>query len=300
MPEAPDLVVYVEHIERRIVGEPLAGIRLASPFVLRSVDPPPQAFGGRRAVAVRRIAKQIVLEFEAEHFAVIHLMISGRLHWKKPHAALPRRNALASFDFEAGSLTLTEASKKKRASLHLVRGAPALAAFDPGGLEVLGSERQAFARAVRSHPHTIKRTLTDQRVLAGIGNAYSDEILHRARLSPFKASRALNEAELDALYAASQAVLGEWIERLRGKTGDGFPEKVTAFHEEMAVHGKYREPCPVCGAPVQRIRFADNESNYCARCQTGGKVLADRSLSRLLKDGWPKNIEELEARSLGA
>ena len=296
MPEMPDLTVYLEHIERRIRGQALQRMRIVSPFVLRSVEPPAEAFAGRVCTATRRLAKQLVLEFEDSHFVVIHLMIGGRLHWKPAGAALPRRNGLAAFDFASGSLTFTEASKNKRASIHLVQGEQALAAFHPGGLEVFGSHREAFAAAVRSHPHTIKRTLTDQRVLTGIGNAYSDEILLVAQLSPFKSSRKLDDAEIERLHAACQQVLGHWVERLRAKTGERFPEQVTAFHPEMAAHGKYGQPCPVCGAPIQRIMSADHESNYCARCQTGGKVLADRSLSRLLKDSWPRRIEALENR----
>ena len=294
MPELPDLTVYVEHLEKRLVGKPLETIRIVSPFVLRSVEPTVEEVGGRRVLGCRRLAKQLVMELEYGYFVVIHLMIAGRLKWQKPGSPLPRRNALAAFDFPEGSLLLTEASSKKRASLRLVRGADALAALDPGGLEVLGSGLAAFAARLRESNHTLKRALTDQHVFAGIGNAYSDEILLRAGLSPFKRPRDMTDDEIVRLHEATRGVLTEWTDRLRSAAGDDFPSKVTAFHPEMAVHGKYREPCPVCGASVQRIVYAENEANYCARCQTGGRLLADRSLSRLLKENWPKRLEELE------
>ncbi len=294
MPELPDLTVYVEHLKTRLVGQPLDAVRLASPFVLRSVDPSVDEVCGRRVLGCRRLAKQIVLALENEYFLVVHLMLAGRLKWQKPGSPLPRRNALAAFDFAAGSLLLTEASSKKRASLRLVRGAQALAALDPGGLEVLDADPATFAARLRESNHTLKRALTDQHVFAGIGNAYSDEILLRAQLSPFKRPRDMSDDEMERLGVATRAVLTEWTDRLRAAAGDDFPSKVTAFHPEMAVHGKYREPCPVCGATVQRIVYAENEANYCARCQTGGRLLADRSLSRLLKENWPKRLEELE------
>ena len=294
MPELPDLTVYVEHLERRIGGERLEGIRLASPFVLRSVTPSVDEVTGRTVTEVRRLAKQLVIALDGDCFLVIHLMISGRLQWRDTGVTVPKRNGLAAFDFSSGSLLFTEASKKKRASLRLVQGREALAALDPGGLEVLEHGLADFAERLRGSRHTLKRALTDQHVLAGIGNAYSDEILARARMSPFKQAHGLSEEEMETLFEACRKVLLEWTQRLRDKTGEAFPAKVTAFHPEMAVHGRYREPCPVCGSPVQRIQYAENEANYCARCQTGGRLLADRSLSRLLKDNWPKRLEDLE------
>lgn len=301
MPELPDLAVYAEHLERRVRGASLTAIRLASPFVLRTVAPSVAAVLGRRVLGVRRLAKQLVLGLEGDCFLVLHLMIAGRLRWHERGRAVPRRVGLAAFDFATGTLILTEASKKKRASLRLVQGEAGLAALDPGGLEVFDVDCAAFHARLRETPHTVKRALTDQRVVAGIGNAYSDEILFRARMSPFKRSRHMTPAEADALHAACREVLGEWTQRLRQRTGDRFPghgrgNKVTAFHPEMAVHGKYREPCPVCAAPVQRIVRSENESNYCAGCQTGGRLLADRSLSRLLKETYPKRIEDLEGQ----
>ncbi len=294
MPELPDLSVYREALARRVVGHQLTAIRLASPFVLRTVEPPPAALEGRTVAGCSRLAKQLVIEFEGDYFAVIHLMISGRLQWRGDAAAAPKRVGLAAFQFTSGTLIFTEVSKKKRASLKLLHGRDQLAALDPGGMEVPGSSLAAFAGRVRASRHTLKRALTDQRVLAGIGNAYSDEILARARLSPFKRAHDLGDDDMARLHSACLEVLGEWTERLRAAAGDGFPAKVTAFHPEMAVHGRYRQPCPVCGAPVQRIQYAENEANYCARCQTGGRLLADRSLSRLLKDNWPKRLEDLE------
>ena len=303
MPEYPDLTVYVEHIERRVKGDRLTGIRLTSPFLLRSVTPGVDEIAGREVIAVGRLAKQLVLTLADDYFVVIHLMIAGRLRWHdaKPNApprAVPKGNGLAAFDFEAGSLIFTEASKKKRASLRLVHGDTALAALDPGGLEVFEIDFEAFYARLRETPHTVKRALTDQRVFAGIGNAYSDEILFRACMSPFKQGRHMSEDDARGLFAASRDVLSEWTARLRGEAEGKFPgqggSKVTAFHPEMAVHGKYREPCPVCAAPVQRIVRPENETNYCATCQTGGRLLADRSLSRLLKDTYPRRIEDLE------
>lgn len=294
MPELPDLTVYLEHLERRILGERLEGIRLTSPFVLRTVSPGTDEVIGRKVAGVHRMAKQLVIALEADYFLVIHLMISGRLQWRSAGTAVPKRNGLAAFDFASGTLIFTETSKKKRASLRLVQGRDALQTLDPGGLEVLASDLSAFAERLRATRHTLKRALTDQHVLAGIGNAYSDEILARAGMSPFKQAHSLTDGEMVTLYRACREVLQEWTERLRQKAGDGFPARVTAFHPEMAVHGRYREPCPVCGSPVQRIQYAENEANYCARCQTGGRLLADRSLSRLLKDNWPKRLEDLE------
>ena len=303
MPEYPDLTVYVEHIERRVRGQRLGAIRLGSPFVLRTVSPSVDDVVGRAVLDVRRLAKQLVLRLDAGFFVVIHLMIAGRLRWydPKPNAppqAVPRRNGLAAFDFERGTLILTEASKKKRASLKLVQGEAALQALDPGGLEVLDIDFGTFFARLRETPHTVKRALTDQRVFAGIGDAYSDEILFRARMSPFKQGRHMAEGEALALFDACREVLAEWAARLRQEAEGRFPgqggSKVTAFHPQMAVHGKYREPCPVCAAPVQRIVRPENETNYCAVCQTGGRLLADRSLSRLMKDTYPRRIEDLE------
>ena len=298
MPELPDLTVYIEHLDRRITGETLHDIRLASPFVLRTVSPTVEEARNRVVTGLRRLAKQIVIELEGDIYVVIHLMIAGRLRWQGAAKSRPKRgrhrNALVGFDFSSGTLLFTEASRKKRASLRLVAGEAALAALDPGGLELFDTDRAGFARQLRESRHTLKRTLTDQRIFAGIGNAYSDEILLHAGLSPFKRARDLKDEEAERLFGACRKTLADWIEILRAKAGDGFPARVTAFHDEMAAHGKYRQPCPVCGAPIQRIVHAENESNYCARCQTGGRVLADRSLSRLLKETWPKRIEELE------
>ena len=294
MPELPDLTVYLEHLDRRIVGERLLDIRLASPFVLRSVTPAVEDVRDHVVTGTRRVAKQLVLTLDPDLFVVVHLMISGRLRWYEQGRAVPKRAGLAAFDFSSGTLIFTEASKKKRASLRLVQGEEALGALDPGGLEVLEIDLPTFLERLRGSRHTLKRTLTDQRIFAGIGNAYSDEILLYAGLSPFKRARDVNDAEGERLFGTCRETLTRWVDILRGKSGDAFPDRVTAFHEEMAAHGKYRQPCPVCGAPIQRIVHAENESNYCARCQTGGRVLADRSLSRLLKDTWPKLIEELE------
>jgi len=300
LPELPDVTVYVEALERRVVGEPLERVRLASPFLLRSVDPPLAAAEGRRVVGVRRLGKRIVLELEGGLFLVLHLMIAGRLRWRGrgPDGPIkvPGKAGLAAFDFPSGTLLLTEAGSKKRASLHVVRGEAGLAEHDPGGLEVLEADLAAFRAALARESHTLKRALTDPHLFSGIGNAFSDEILHRARLSPFKLTGSLTPEESERLYRAAGEVLLEWTERSRREVGEGFPEKVTAFRPGMAVHGRYRQPCPVCGAPVQHILYAENEANYCPRCQTGGKVLADRVLSRLLKDDWPRTLDELEAR----
>ena len=296
MPELPDLTVYLERLDGRIVGQRLEDIRIASPFLLRSVTPTVAEARGRVVQGVRRLAKQLVIELEGRLFIVIHLMIAGRLQWRDAGAAVPKRVGLAAFDFSSGALILTEASKKKRAALRLAAGDAALAALDPGGLEVLAIDLPAFAERLRGSRHTLKRTLTDQRFFAGIGNAYSDEILLHAGLSPFKRPAGMGAAEIERLYHACRDTLTNWTRILNGKAGAGFPAKVTAFHDEMAAHGKFRQPCPVCGAPIQRIVHAENESNYCARCQTGGRVLADRSLSKLLKETWPKRIEELEGQ----
>jgi formamidopyrimidine-DNA glycosylase len=299
MPELPDVTLYVEALERHVVGRVLERVRLASVSLLRSVDPPLAAVEGRRVLRASRLGKRIVLSLEGDLHLVLHLMIAGRLRWKKRGAAIPAKRAHAAFDFENGTLLLTEASPRKRATLHVVRGAAGLAAHDPGGLELLTADLAAFRAALVRESHTLKRTLTDPTLFSGIGNAYSDEILHRARLSPMKLGTRLDEAESAALYEAARAVLSEWTERLRGEVGGGFPEKVTAFRPGMAVHGRYREPCPDCGAPVQRIVHAENECNYCARCQTGGRLLADRALSRLLREDWPRTLAELEERLPG-
>jgi formamidopyrimidine-DNA glycosylase len=296
MPELPDVVVYLEALRARIAGQVLEGVRLASPFLLRSVDPPLSACAGRRVVGLRRLGKRIVIALDGDLFLVIHLMVAGRLRWKKPGSKIPGKLGLAAFDFDSGALLLTEAGSRKRASLHVAAGEEALAAHDRGGLEVLDADVPAFAEALRRERHTLKRSLTDPRLLSGIGNAYSDEILHRARLSPFKLTDALTDDEIERLFDASRDVLHEWTDRLRDEAGEGFPEKVTAFRKEMAVHGRHREPCPVCGSPVQRIVYSSNETNYCATCQTGGKLLADRALSRLLRKDWPRTLEELEEK----
>ena len=292
MPELPDITVYVEALQRRIAGATLDEVRLKTPFLLRTVDPPLSELIGRRVTAVERLGKRIVIALEDELFAVLHLMIAGRLHWKA-RGAKGGRSPLAEFDFSTGTLTLTEAGTKRRASLYLVRGRDGLTEHGRGGLEVLSATREEFAERLRSENHTIKRSLTDPRLFSGIGNAYSDEILHRARMSPVKLTSRLSDDEIARLFDATRSVLIEWTDRLRVEAGEGFPEKVTAFRDEMAVHGKFNQPCPVCGTPVQRIRYADNETNYCARCQTDGKLLADRALSRLLKGDWPKSIDEL-------
>ncbi len=320
MPELPDIVVYLEALEARILGERLERVRLASPFVLRTVAPPIESVAGKTVRSLRRIGKRIAIGLEDDTWLVLHLMIAGRLHWRPTVGAglvparhghpqgmplgetplmatgLPRR-ALAAFDFPKGSLVLTEAGSRKRASLHVVRGGEALQTLDPGGLEVLAAELEAFTARLTSENHTLKRALTDPHLFSGIGNAYSDEILHRAQLSPAALTGRLKQEEIERLYEATLQTLREWTERLRRETGNGFPEKVTAFRQGMAVHGKFGNPCPRCGAKVQRIRYADSETNYCARCQTGSKLLADRSLSRLLKQDWPRTLEELEALS---
>ena len=296
MPELPDLNVYLEALEQRVLGRPLRGVRLASISLLRSVEPPLSAFVGKRVTGLRRLGKRLVFAFEDELFLVLHLMIAGRLRWKERGARVPGRIGHAAFDFPNGTLLLTEAGTKKRATLFAVRGEAGLAEHDPGGLEVMSAPLAEFAAALRRENHTLKRALTDPHLLAGIGNAYSDEILHRARLSPVALTQRLSDAELAHLHAATQETLRLWTARLRAEIGEAFPEKVTAFRPQMAVHGRYRLPCPDCGAPVQRIVHAENETNYCARCQTGGRLLADRALSRLLKQDWPRTLEELEER----
>jgi formamidopyrimidine-DNA glycosylase len=298
MPELPDVELYLAALRPRIGGRKLERVRLFSPFVLRSFEPPLSSVNGETVTGLRRLGKRIVFELGGNLFIVIHLMIAGRFQWWEPPKTDGKpggRSALAAFDFENGTLGFTEASKKKRASLYVVRGEDALREHDPGGLDPLNLKLKDFRAALTRENHTVKRTLTDPRVFSGIGNAYSDEILHRAKISPLKWTTRLDADETKRLHAATGAVLREWVERLRAETGDGFPTKVTAFRPEMAVHGKYREPCPVCGAPVQRIVYAENEANYCARCQTEGKVLADRSLSQLLKDDWPRTLEDWEA-----
>ena len=294
MPELPDVQLYVEAMQERLCGEPLQALRISSPFLLRTVTPGPSELHGRTVAGVSRLGKRIVLEFDNAVYAVIHLMIAGRLFWRKTGCAIPRGRGLAAFDFAHGSLLYTEVSKKKRASLHLVDGDQALAAFDRGGIEVLECGLEKFSQGLTRENHTLKRVLTDPTLFSGIGNAYSDEILFRARLSPFRQTRNLRAEEIADLYHAVVQVLETWTQRLRDALKSGFPEKVTAFHPEMAVHGKYRQPCPECGAPVQRIVYAERECNYCARCQTGGRVLADRALSRLLKQNWPHSIDEPE------
>jgi len=293
MPELPDITVYIEALTSRVVGQPLQRIRIAKPFLLRSVDPPISETEGKRVTGLRRMGKRIVLELEDDLFLVIHLMIAGRLRWLPAGGKVPGKIGLAAFDFPNGTLIFTEAGSKRRASLWLVRGEQGLEQFERGGLEVLDADLRAFTERLIQENHTLKRSLTDPRLFSGIGNAYSDEILHRAKLSPIKHTRRLSEEEFQRLFDATRAVLVEWTERLRRESKGDFPAKVTAFREEMAVHGKFGKPCPVCGTPVQRIRYADNETNYCPRCQTDGKLLADRALSRLLKQDWPKSIDEL-------
>jgi formamidopyrimidine-DNA glycosylase len=293
MPELPDVVVYVESLQHRLLGRTLEGVRLLNPFVLRTAVPPIETAVGKAVIDVRRMGKRIVIALEDDLFLVLHLMIAGRLRWIARDAKPPARISLAAFDFPNGVLVFTEAGSKRRASLHLVRGADALQAFDMGGIEVLDSGLNAFAQRLVSENHTLKRALTDPQLFSGIGNAYSDEILHRARLSPIALTKKLSPAEIERLYVAVRDVLGEWTERLRQEAGDNFPEKVTAFRPQMAVHGRFGQPCPVCAAPIQRIVYAENETDYCARCQTGGAILADRALSRLLKASWPRSIDEL-------
>ena len=299
MPELPDILLYLRALEPRIVGRRVTAVRLASPFLLRSVDPPLSAVEGRRVVGLRRLGKRVVVEAEGELFFVFHLMIAGRFRWKPSGTAIPGKVGLLALDFENGTLILTEAGSKRQASLYVVQGEEKLVQHDPGGLEVMDVDLSAFAETLRRGNHTLKRALTDPHLFSGIGNAYSDEILHSARLSPFKQTSGMSDDEVRRLYDATRLTLSQWTARLQRETGDGFPEKVTAFREGMAVHGRYRQPCPDCGAPVQRVVYAANEANYCANCQTGGRLLADRSLSRLLRDDWPRTLEELERRKGG-
>ena len=294
MPELPDVALYVEHLAARLEGATLERARVVSPNLLRTAEPPLAGAEGRTVRGVRRIGKRIVLALEGDLFLVFHLMIAGRFHWKEAGAKIPGRVGLAAFDFPSGTLTLTEAGTRKRASLHVVAGEAALHSLDPGGLEPLAASLADFHAALTRENHTLKRALTDPHIFSGIGNSYSDEILHRARLSPLKLTRKLADGEVEQLWRATRVTLSMWLDRLRAETGTSFPEKVTAFRAGMAVHGRYRQPCPECGAPVQRIVYAENETNYCARCQTGGRLLADRSLSRLLHDDWPRTLEELE------
>jgi formamidopyrimidine-DNA glycosylase len=296
MPELPDVTVYIEALDARIAGETLQRVRLASPFLLRSVDPPLAEAANRRVRGLRRLGKRIVIGLEGDIFLMLHLMIAGRLHWRSAGAKPPGKIGLAAFDFSSGTLVLTEAGTKRRAALYLVRGEAGLREHDPGGLEVLDADLAAFRAALARENHTLKRSLTDPGILSGIGNAYSDEILHRAKLSPVKQTRQLSTEETARLFEATRATLLDWCERIRAEAAGQFPEGVTAFREGMAVHGRYGKPCPVCGSPVQRIAYADNETNYCAVCQTGGRLLADRALSRLLKQDWPRTLEELEER----
>jgi len=296
VPELPDILLYQRALTSRIVGQPLEGLRIASPFLLRTADPPVTDLAGRMVLEVQRLGKRIVFRFEDDFFAVLHLMIAGRLHWKAPGVRIAGRSGLAAWDFPGGSLLLTEAGTKHRASLHLLRGVEGLAAHDPGGLDVFRATPEEFRAVLTRESHTLKRALTDPHLFDGIGNAYSDEILHAARLSPLRLTAQLTPEEIERLHRATRQTLDHWIERLQVEAGDRFPEKVTAFREGMAVHGRYRQPCPVCGSPVQRIRYAANEVNYCATCQTGGRLLADRSLSRLLKEDWPRSLDEWEER----
>ncbi len=296
MPELPDVLLYLRALEPRILGKRVTGVRLASPFLLRSVAPPLAAIEGRDIIGLRRLGKRVVLEAEGELFLVFHLMIAGRFRWKPAGSSIPGKVGLFALDFEHGTLILTEAGSKRQASLHVVQGVEALAQHDPGGLEVMEIDQSTFARALRRDNHTLKRALTDPHLFSGIGNAYSDEILHAARMSPFKQTGAMSDEEIRRLYEATRVTLSQCIARLQRETGENFPEKVTAFREGMAVHGRYRQPCPDCGAPIQRIVYAANEANYCANCQTGGRLLADRSLSRLLKQDWPRTLDELERK----
>jgi len=293
MPELPDVTVYVEALDQRILGQTLTRVRLASPFLLRTVDPAPKDLEGRKVTGITRVGKRIVIELDGELFIVIHLMIAGRFKWLPKNAKIPGKLGLAAFDFANGTLLLTEAGSKRRASMHIVRGRDAVRALDPGGAEVLNIDLKTFRDLLTRERHTLKRTLTDPHTFSGIGNSYSDEILHRARLSPIQMTTSLKDEEIARLFEATRSTLTDWTQRLRDEAAGEFPEKVTAFREGMAVHGRYNKPCPDCGTPVQRIVYAENETNYCARCQTGGRLLADRALSRLLHGDWPKSIDEL-------
>ena len=296
MPELPDIVIYIEALNTRILNQSLQRVRIAHPFLLRTAKPSLSSVENRKVLELQRIGKRIAMGLENKLWLLIHLMIAGRLHWRNPGAALRGKGDLAAFDFANGSLVLTESGTKKRASLHVLQGRAALEAHDPGGIDVLQADLETFSKMLARNNHTLKRALTDPHLFSGIGNAYSDEILFRARLSPVALTQRLMPDKMERLYHAMRETLMEWVSRLRRETGDGFPERVTAFRKEMAVHGRFRQPCPACGSPVQRIRYATNESNYCARCQTGGRLLADRALSRLLKKDWPRTIEDLEKK----
>jgi formamidopyrimidine-DNA glycosylase len=299
VPELPDIALYLEALAPRVLNQPLERLRLGNPFLVRTIDPPVSAVEGHTVVGLRRLGKRIVFAFDVDVFLVLHLMIAGRLRWRDQGAAIPGKGGLAAFDFPTGTALLTEAGSRRQASLHVVAGEAGLAALDPGGLEVLDSDLPAFAERLTRTNHTLKRALTDPHIFSGIGNAYSDEILHAARLSPMKLTGSLSEEEIARLRDATVRTLAGWIARLREEAGGDFPDKVTAFRDGMAVHGRYREPCPVCGAPVQRIVYARNEANYCARCQTGGRLLSDRALARLLRQDWPKTLEDMEQRLRG-
>jgi formamidopyrimidine-DNA glycosylase len=299
MPELPDILLYLHALRPRVVGRRVEAVRLASPFLLRSIDPPLSAIEGRTIVGLDRLGKRVVFAADGELFLIFHLMIAGRFRWKEKGARIPGKVGLLALDFEHGTLVLTEAGTKRQASLHVVSGREALSQHDPGGLDVMTASLAEFAETLTRENHTLKRALTDPHLFSGIGNAYSDEILHAARLSPFKQTRALPDEEVRRLYDATRQTLSQWIARLRRETGDAFPEQVTAFRDGMAVHGRYNQPCPDCGTPVQRVVYAANEANYCPRCQTGGRLLADRSLSRLMKEDWPRTLEELERKKRG-
>ena len=296
MPELPDIAAYLDALEPRVLGQPLERLRIGNPFLIRTINPGPDDLTGRRVVRLDRLGKRIVFGFDADLFAIVHLMIAGRFRWRDRGAAIPGKIGLAAFDFPTGTLLLTEAGSRRQAAMHIVAGQPAVEAFDPGGLEVLEADQDQFVARLTRHNHTLKRALTDPHIFSGIGNAYSDEILHAARLSPMKLTSGLTRDEMVRLFAATRATLTEWTTRLREEARRAFPEKVTAFRDGMAVHGRYGKPCPACGAPIQRIVYARNEANYCSRCQTGGRLLSDRALSRLLKDDWPRTLDQLEAR----
>ena len=299
MPELPDILLYLHALRPRVVGRRVEAVRLASPFLLRSIDPPLSSIEGREIVDLHRLGKRVVFEAEGELFLVFHLMIAGRFRWKEKGTRIPGKVGLLALDFEHGTLILTEAGTKRQASLNVVSGREALAQHDPGGMDVMDATLPAFAETLTRENHTLKRALTDPHLFSGIGNAYSDEILHTARLSPFKQTRTLTDDEIRRLYDSTRLTLSQWIARLQNETGDAFPEKVTAFRAGMAVHGRFNQPCPDCGTPVQRVVYAANEANYCPSCQTGGRLLADRSLSRLLKEDWPRTLEELERKKRG-
>jgi formamidopyrimidine-DNA glycosylase len=296
VPELPDVELYIGALAPRILGQPLERVRVGNPFVIRTIEPPPTDLHGQRVIALRRMGKRIVIALAGDLFLVLHLMIAGRLRWRERGAAIPAKVGLAAFDFPDGTLVLTEQGARRQASIHIVRGAAAVEAMNPRGLEVMGATLDEFAGRLRDENHTLKRALTDPHLFSGIGNAYSDEILHAARLSPMKLTHALSDEEIERLFHSTRDVLSSWTARLREEAGDAFPEKVTAFRRGMAVHGRYGQPCPVCGSPVQRIVYARNEANYCSRCQTEGRLLSDRALSRLLRDDWPRTLEELEGR----